>query len=341
MDSKELASENLPPPFVVVIGSSAGGLTALTELVSQLKTGMNAAVFIVMHLSRKGISDFLSHRLQQYTTLPCQIATNKAPIKRGHIYIAPPNHHLLVKENMMLLGHGPEENRWRPSIDVLFRSAAVAYGNHAIGIIITGLLDDGTAGMVAIRKCGGICIVQDPNEAEYPEMPLSVLNQIEADYCISLAEMGFTLQELTKNGVAQKIEIPQELVRESMIAEKTATGIDVVDGLGERSVYACPDCGGSLWNIKRDGISRYRCHIGHSYSENDLVVKQAGNVEATLWVALRMMEDRKNLLRKLGGDSRSRGAVNLASVHEEKAKELQHHIDKLKEILFSTQENNP
>jgi len=332
---------NVPPAFVVVVGCSAGGLTALTELISQLKQRMDASIFIVMHLSRRGIGDFLIHRLQQYTSLPCEIAKHDAPIKKGHVYIAPPNHHLVIKPDRMILGHGPEENRWRPSIDVLFRSAAVAFGNHAIGVIITGLLDDGTAGMVAIKKCGGICVVQDPNEAEYPEMPLSVLNQLEVDYCISLAEMGFTLQELTKNGLPKKVEVPPELVKEAMIAEKTATGIDQVNHLGEQTVYACPDCGGATWEIKRDGITRYRCHIGHSYSENDLLLKQASGLESTLWLALRMMEDRKNLLMKLAKDTKKRGAVNIGMTHEEKSKELQHHIDKLKEILFSTQENSP
>ena len=341
MDSTTNTSENQAPSFVIVVGSSAGGLTALIELVSQLKPAMNASVFIVMHLSRKGISDFLTHRLQQYTAIPCEVATDQAPILRGRIYIAPPNHHLLIKADRMVIGYGPEENRWRPSIDVLFRSAAVAFGNHAIGVIITGLLDDGTAGMIAIKKCGGICIVQDPNEAEYPDMPLSVLNHMEADYCISLADMGFTLQKLTQNGVEKKMEIPPDLVNEAKIAEKVATGIDVIKDMGEHSVYACPDCGGAMRTISADNITRYRCHIGHSYSENDLVVKQADNLEATLWVALRMMEDRKNLLNKLAKNSRKRGAMTMGLSHEEKEGELQKHIDKLKEILFSTQENNP
>ena len=341
MPEFESISEKTAPSFVVVVGASAGGLTALTELVSQLRPGMNAAIFVVMHLSRKAITDFLVHRLQQYTRLRCEVARHDHPIEREHIYVAPPNEHLLIKPGKILLGHGPEENRWRPSIDVLFRSAAVAYGNHAIGVIITGLLDDGMAGMVSIKKCGGICIVQDPNEAEYPEMPLSVLNRVEADYCISLADMGFTLEHLTRNGLVQNSSIPDEIRKEAEIAENVATGAPNVAPLGEQTVYTCPDCGGNLWNITHDNVSRYRCHIGHSYSENDLIVKQASQLESTLWVALRMMEDRKNLLGKLGRDSRKRGAITIATAHEEKEKELQRHIEKLKEILFLTQENNP
>lgn len=329
------------PKFVIVIGTSAGGLNALGELVSQLKDGMDACIFIVMHLSRIGISDFLVHRLQQYTSLPCRIAKHEAPFEKGHIYIAAPNHHLLVKESKMILGYGPEENRWRPSIDVLFRSAAVAYGNHSVGIILTGLLDDGTAGMMAIKKSGGTCIVQDPNEAEYPEMPLSVLNHMDVNYCISLAEMGFILQEVTKNGVQRNENVPDEVKREAEIAEKVATGVDLVDPLGEHSIFSCPDCGGTLWNITHDNITRYRCHIGHAYSENDLVIKQAHHLEGTLWIALRMMEDRKNMLSKLEQDSKKRGAKTLASAHEEKKRELEQHIRRLKELLFSTQDNNP
>lgn len=236
-----------------------------------------------MHQPRVAKSDFLIHRLQQCTSLPIKIAKHNASIEKGHVYGAPANHHLLIKQDTMQIGHGPQENRWRPSIDVLFRSAAVAFGNHTIGIIMTGILDDGTAGMVAIKKCGGICVVQDPNEAEYPEMPLSVFNHLKVDYCISLAEMGFTLQELTKNGLPKRVEVPPELVKEAMIAEKTATGIDEVNDLGEQTAYACPDCGGALWEIKRDGITRYRCHVGHSYSENDLLLRQASGLESTLW----------------------------------------------------------
>ena len=166
------------PKFVIVVGTSAGGMSALSELVGQLKSGMDAAVFVVMHLSRTSISDFLMHRLQPLTQLKCEIATEGAPIKKNHIYIASPNLHLLVKKGSIILGRGPQENRWRPSIDVLFRSAAAAYSTRAIGVVLTGLLDDGTTGMLTIKRSGGTCIVQDPNEAEYPDMPLSVLNNM-------------------------------------------------------------------------------------------------------------------------------------------------------------------
>jgi two-component system chemotaxis response regulator CheB len=293
-----------------------------------------------LHLSRKGIGDFLIHRLQQRTPMPCAIPIDGEPIQEGHIYIAPPNQHLLVTKKGITIGHGPAENRWRPSIDVLFRSAAAAYNGHTIGIILTGLLDDGTSGMGAIKRCGGTCIVQDPNEAEYPDMPLSVLNNIEVDYCVSLIQMGTVLDSITTNTNIEITEIPPDVKAESEIARKVATGPDKVTPLGEHTLYSCPDCGGGLWHVDADNINRYRCHIGHSYSEKDLMIKQADVLESTLWVALRMMEERKRLLVKLEGDSMQRGFARIATGHRTAADELQVHVDKLKELLFSVQETD-
>jgi two-component system, chemotaxis family, protein-glutamate methylesterase/glutaminase len=325
------------PKYIVVAGASAGGLDALAELVSQLKPGMQMAMLVVLHLSRKGIGDFLVHRLQQFTSLHCVAAADEVEIQEDHVYIAPPNYHLLVKDGRTRIGHGPEENRWRPSIDVLFRSAAAYYNGRTIGIILTGMLDDGTAGMLAIRKTGGRCIVQDPNEAEYPDMPLSVLNNMEVDHCVPLSEMGKVLNELVQTE-PKRAEIPKEIMQEAAIAEKISTGIDVVDKMGEHSVYTCPDCGGSLWELKDTHSDRYRCHIGHSYSERDLVVKQAENIEATLWVAVRIMEERRNLLRKMEQDTKERGFQRIASDHGDRAHELEHHIERLKEMLYAVQE---
>jgi two-component system, chemotaxis family, protein-glutamate methylesterase/glutaminase len=329
--------KHIEPKHIIVIGTSAGGLTALTELVSQFNPEWDAAYFIVLHLSRKAVGDFLIHRLQQHSKLACKGAADNMPIQRGTIYIGIPNYHLLLKKGTIILGRGPEENRWRPSIDVLFRSAAAAYNSHVTGIILTGLMDDGTSGMWAVKRSGGTCIVQDPNEAEYPDMPLSVLNKMEVDYCVSLSEMGTVLQRIMDIKKVSKIEIPPEIIAEASIAEKMATGLEVVAKVGESSVYSCPDCGGMLTEIKDGPMSRYRCHTGHTYTENDLMLKQSENVEATLWVALRMMEERKNLLGRLEKESRQRGFNRYANEHLRKGEELQLHINKLKELLTITQ----
>lgn len=329
---------NASPKFIVVIGASAGGTSASGELISQIKPDINTAIFIVLHLAGKGISELVQHRLQKFTSYRCKIAENEEAIQSNTLYIAPVNYHMLVKEGQVLIGQGPAENRWRPSIDVLFRSAAASYGNYTIGIIITGMLNDGAAGMSAIKRSGGICIVQDPNEAEFPDMPLAVLDTIEVDHSVRLSEMGQLISEITKNGITSN-PVPQDVIAEAEIAERTSTSIDNVQQLGNHSVYACPDCGGGLWHVQDAVIKRYRCHIGHSYTEKDLLIKQSETLEATLWVALRMMEERTSLLTRMAKDERSKGLNTLASFKEERNAELQVHIQKLKEILYRERPN--
>ena len=326
------------PKYIIVVGASAGGLNALSELVGQFREDMDISVFIVMHLSRTSISDFLSLRLQPHTSLKCTVAKDGDLLEKGHIYIGSPNQHLLVKKHKVILGRGPEENRWRPSIDVLFRSAAASYSTRVIGIILTGLLDDGTSGMSAVKRSGGICIVQDPNEAEYPDMPLSVLNNMEVDYCISLTTMGAVISDIIQIE-REEIPAPPEVIIESEIAERVVVDYDNVRKLGDKSIYACPDCGGGLWNIsKQNGKpDRYRCHIGHSYSEKDLVVKQGEILESTLWTALRIMEERRNLLLKMEGDNSKKGLSKMAASYREKGDAIQFHVDRMKEVLFDTQ----
>lgn len=329
------------PKFIAVIGASAGGMDALKEMVQNFQPGLDIAYCVVLHLSRKGIGDFVVHRLSQVTSLPCCLAANGAPVEKDTIYVARPNQHLLVKEEHFILGGGPEENRFRPSIDVLFRSAAVAYSSDAIGIILSGMLDDGTSGMRAIKRSGGTCIVQDPNQAEYPDMPLSVINNIEVDHVVTLSEIGDVIANVTiqKKG-KKKTKVPEEVIAESKIAETTAVGIDIIESLADKTVFACPDCGGNLWMMKDDGLKRYRCHIGHAYTERDLAVKQVEAAGNTLWVALRMMEERRHLLKNLEIENAKKGYKALASAQLEKQKQIQQHIDTMKKILFNLQNDD-
>ena len=328
------------PGFIIVVGTSARGVNALSEFIGQLNPALDASIFVVMHLSRSALSNFLVQRLQPLTTMPVSLATDGGLIEKGHIYIASSDYHLLVKRGLTLLGRGPDENGWRPCIDVLFRSAAAAYNSRTIGIILTGMRDDGTAGMLAIKRCGGTCIVQDPNEAEHPDMPLSVLNTIEVHHCGPLAEMGAILEELTHT-VPVPAAVPADVTIESEISERVVVSYDSVKKIGEKSIYACPDCGGGLWDItaldeNRDKAARYRCHIGHSYSENDLVIKQGEIFESTLWTALRIMEERRNLFLKLERDHTNRGLLSMGAAYKEKALAIQVHVDKMKEVLFAS-----
>jgi two-component system chemotaxis response regulator CheB len=323
------------PRFIIVIGASAGGLNSVIELVAQIPEQVNAAVFIVMHFRKFSSDGHILQRIQNSTSLTCKFADDNDTIRKGHVYVAVPDRHLVLKEDRIILGQGPQENLWRPSIDVLFRSAAAAFGSRTIGIILSGLMYDGTSGMIAIKRSGGICVVQDPAEAEYPDMILSVLENVEVDYCVPLEAIGPILEEKTKNGV-EKHEIPHDVKAEAEIAERMAVGIERVAELGERSVFICPDCGGGLWEMVSDNIVRYRCHTGHVYNEGELLIRQSDALENTLWTALRMMEERKNLLDKMAKEENSKGWKITAGQKEERANDLQDHIERLKQILFQT-----
>lgn len=329
--------EERKPKFVVVIGASAGGFFALAELVNQLNEEMDAAFFVVMHLSNQAIGGYLVNQMQKYSSLFCTEVEDGAQIKKSTVYFAQPNKHLIIKNGEVKLGCGPQENRWRPSIDVLFRSAAAAYDGCTIAIILSGMLDDGTAGMSAIKRCGGSCIVQDPNEAEYPDMPLSVLKEIDVDYCIPLSQIGTIISDIiTTKEVGNRI-IPADIIKEVQLCEEGAGTINELAELGQNSVFSCPDCGGVLFELKNDKITRYRCHTGHSYSVNDLLLKQNKNLESSLWVALRSLEERKKLLSQISEKNIQRGYNHLAYDFREKIDELKMHIDNLKSVLFAAQ----
>jgi two-component system chemotaxis response regulator CheB len=323
------------PFYIVCIGASAGGLNAVSELVSQFPLQLNAAVFVVLHLSKSAIADILVTRLEKATSLSCEVAKNGVMIQPGHIYIAPPDVHLLVGDGKIIIGHGPPENRFRPSIDVLFRSAAAHYGEKTIGIILTGFLNDGTVGMWSIKQSGGHTIVQDPNEAEYPDMPLSVLETMETDYCTQLKKIGDVVLKIIEEAESKGILPPPAIIAESKLSEKSATTIEQVATIGEKTLFACPDCGGGLWQISNDRVKHYRCHIGHSYSETDMIVRQSQAIEQTLWVALRMMEERKILLKKTATENESKGLTSLSGTLREQAQQLEIHVEKLKELLFA------
>lgn len=330
----------MEPKHIVVIGASAGGLSILRELVQQIKPEWDAAYFIVLHVSHQSVGNVLLNRLEHCTTLPCLPAKDLQPVERGHIYVGVPNLHLIVKKGEIREGHGPEENRWRPSIDVLFRSAAAAYDSRVTGVILTGLMNDGTSGMWAIKRSGGATIVQNPNEAEYSDMPLSVLNKMEVDHCVSVSEMGAVLEKVLQREVVSAGTIPNDVKKEAEIAEKMATGMEATDSVGSPTVYSCPDCGGVLRAIKEGDSSRFRCHTGHTYTERDLLYKMGHNTESALWVALRIMEERRNLLQQLENQTRERGFSHFANNHKQKGEELREHIEQLKKLLTITQDNH-
>ena len=322
------------PKFIVVVGTSAGGIRALEELVIQLTPDMDAAFFVVLHLSRKGIGKYLYQRLQEATKLVCKMAENGEPIKKGTIYIAPPDEHMLVTREHVIIGRGAPENRWRPSINNLFRSAAATFNTRTIGIVLTGMLDDGTSGMSMIKRSGGIAIVQDPNEADYPDMPLSVLDNVAVDHTLSLSKMGELLSEIIANTNPVEVDVPYDVKVETAIDQRISTRIEDMAQF-EKIEVNCPDCGGGLYQTQKEHPAHIRCHVGHSFTERELLIRLSEVMEGTFWTSLRMMEERRALLLKLAKQDRDRGYATTASRHQVKAQEMEVHIENLKQILFS------
>jgi two-component system, chemotaxis family, protein-glutamate methylesterase/glutaminase len=333
---KKVSSVTGEAKCVVVIGASAGGNKAVIELVQQISLPTEAAFFVVLHINQPKAHDFFLQRLQKATKLACQLAVSGESIKKGYIYLAPPASHLIVKKNQLLLGFGPPENRWRPSIDVLFRSAAAAYDSKVIGVILTGMLDDGTAGMRAIQRSGGLCIVQDPYDAQYSDMPVAVLNKLAPDYTVALEGMGKVLNPAIKKIASNKIKkVPAEVAKEALLTERAAISFKEMDQLGDRASFSCPDCGGALWEIKNDAVSRYRCHIGHAYTEKNLFDSQSKHLEDTLWLALRMLEEKKNLTLKMAETYKNKGFRSTADIVKERTSVYDEHINRLRDLLFT------
>lgn len=315
---------------VVVIGTSAGGLSALKNLISQLPKDFPLPILIVRHISPDATGNVLLNELNKLDTVICQHAKSGNTMKRGHIYLAPSDHHLLIGGNLKLLvTKGAHENRSRPAIDPLFRSAAVAFGAGVIGILLTGYLDDGTAGMKAIKRCGGTCIVQDPEDAEYPDMPRNALNNIDVDYCLPISDMGALLNKIIPLKLHKRIPVPEDVLTEAKIAERVLSDLPSVNEIGDQVPFNCPGCGGVLWKVVKDSDLRFRCHTGHSYTAAYLLAEQTNKIEETMWTALRMFEERKNLLTEMARGEKGVGSKTAL----ERAEMSQVHIDRIRAIL--------
>lgn len=315
--------------MIVVIGTSAGGLDALTKLVAQLPENFPAPLFVVQHMSADASGDALRLALNRSGKLVCREAKDGAAFEKGRIYLAPSDHHLMIIKGKLRVTKGARENRSRPGIDPLFRSAAVAYGSRVIGVVLTGYLDDGTAGMIAIKRCGGVCVVQDPLDAAYPDMPQNVLKQVDADYVVPLAEMGALLSKLVHKPARNAKPVPEDIAIEARIAERVLSDLPSVNAVGEQVPFNCPGCGGVLWEVAKGGLLRYRCHTGHSYTSAVLLAEQNAKIEETLWIALRMFEERRNLLTTMT----ERGHKGVSPSAGARAKESQVHIDRIRAML--------
>jgi two-component system chemotaxis response regulator CheB len=319
---------------IIVIGASAGGVEALSKLVVQFPDDLLATVFIVQHVSATA-RGALAQILDRAGPLSATLAQDGETFQCGHIYVAPPDHHLLVKEGYLRVTHGLRENRVRPAIDPLFRSAAVAYGARVVGIVLSGLQDDGTAGLLAVKRCGGVTIVQEPADALYPDMPRNAMLQVEADYCLPVSKMGAVLYRLTQEATAATSPIPRDIVAEAEVAERPAEAINRDEELGTLVSVTCPECGGPLWELHNDHLQRYRCRLGHAFTATSLLVGQSEVIETALWTAVRTMEERANVLTQLARGRKAHGQEKLAERYAAQATELSTHAKHIRQILLN------
>ena len=311
------------------------------HLVAQLPRTLPAAVLVVQHLAPDSRGDFIVERLASQNTLRCQLATDQAPLEAGTLYLAPPDCHLLTKEDRVLVTKGPRENHYRPAVDALFRSAAVAYGPNVVGVVLTGMLHDGTAGLDFVKRCGGVAVVQDPADAEFPSMPESALSAVEIDYTVPLAHMGELLVHLVSQPYAAPpghTFIPPDLKLEAAIAERHMGSVEQVSQLGHQIPLTCPDCGGSLWEVEHGSVQRFRCHTGHAFTADALAEGSRQALEETLWVALRMMEERKILLASM---AKHEGPQWQAKNAIERLDDIKGHINRLREFMLHSRDTNP
>ena len=312
----------MPDRDIVVVGASAGGVEALVGLAASLPADLPAAVFVVLHLPATGTSA-LPDILSRHGPLTATHVKDGAPIENGHIYVAPPDHHLLVRSGHVHLTRGPRENGHRPAVDTLFRSAAREYATRVIGVVLSGALDDGTAGLLAIKSRGGLAVVQEAGDALYPAMPCHALEHVRVDHVVAVASMGKLLARLT----AEPAGGPPGPVPTDMTVEVDVEGfsLEAMEGEhpGEPSGFSCPDCNGVLWEIQTERLRRYRCRVGHAWSPASLLIQQSEALEGALWIALRTLEERAALARRLAEPARRRGHSITATRFEEQATEAQ------------------
>ena len=296
----------------------------LEALVKSLPKDFPGSVFVVMHTPPFSPSK-LPQILSRAGHLEAVHPKEKEKIEKGKIYVAPPDRHLLIEEDCVVVRKGPKENRFRPSIDALFRSAAYVYRTRVIGIILTGALDDGTSGLWTIKRLGGMAICQDPEEATFPEMPKSVQEYVETDYTCGVAEMGDLLSRLVSERVEKKHEVPEEDLKRVALEVQIATADNAFEkgimDVGDLAPFTCPSCHGALVRLKEDKRVRFRCHTGHSFSASSLLAGISESVEETLWQAMRGLEETTMLLQHMGEHIMDAGDHEVANRFMKKANE--------------------
>ena len=315
---------------IVVVGASAGGLEPLRVLLAGLPPDLPAAVFVVLHV---GESSHLAFVLDANSSLPVKWAVNGEPLERSQVYVAPPGKHLLLHDSHVLLRRGPRENHARPAIDPLFRSAAASFATRATGVILSGALSDGTAGLRAVKRCGGVAVVQDPEEALVPDMPRNALRYVDVDHVVPVAGMAPLLGALARETAGAAPDIPLDIRLEAAIAAQELSDMKVDDMLGEPSRFTCPECHGTLWEIEDGGMLRYRCHVGHAYAAETVLASQGAEIDRLLWTLLRSHQERASLAWRMAEKERAEGRHGLAVQLERRAGEYEQDAELVRSLM--------
>jgi two-component system chemotaxis response regulator CheB len=320
---------------VIAIGASAGGVGSLQRLVEHIPADFPAAILVALHLP-DGIRSMLPAILTRAGNLPATQALNGERLLPRHIYVAPAGFHLTVHRGRLVVSRGAREHGLRPAIDPLFRSAAIAYGPRAIGIVLSGLLDDGTVGLREIKRAGGIAVVQDPRDTEWPSMPQNALNHVEVDYCVPAAQIGTLLQQIVMPQERGAMTMPNgDASRAKEALTEVTVDRDERDDPGEPSPYSCPECGGVLWEIQDGELFRFRCRVGHGYTSETLTTEQAITVEHALWTALRALEEQAAVRRRMVERASRQGMTTAAARHQERARALQQQSQQVRTLLLA------
>lgn len=323
---------------IIVVGASAGGFEAMKVLISGLPQSLDASVFIVWHMPAD-VRGVLPQVLNKLQGLFAAHAVDMEPVKPGRIYVAPPDHHLVLEDEYVRVTRGPKENRFRPAIDPLFRSAALAYGSRVIGIILSGALDDGSMGLWTVKQYGGVAMVQDPSDADVPSMPQNAIRSVEPDYVLPVAEMAAILTRMIREPVPTVQGLPEHHERtkfEIGIAMEKRTQNHLLE-FGELSPYTCPECHGVLSSFQEGRNSRFRCHTGHSFSVETLLASVTETIEESIWSAVRSVQESVLLLNHIGDHFAETNQPKLAALYFRKAASARERVELLRKAVLQNE----
>lgn len=319
---------------IIAIGGSAGSSVGLKKLLGDLPGDLPASVFVSTHIPAHSPS-LLAEVLGNKANLPVAQALDGQPVEKGRVYVAAPDRHLLLVDGTIRLGAGPRENMVRPSIDPFFRSAALSYGSRVIGVVLSGMLNDGAAGLHAIKGRGGTAVVQHPLDAEADQMPLAALEATEVDHVASAADLGPLLATLAQSPAGPSRASDECLELEVEIATGARLGSDRLNRMASPSPLSCPDCHGVLSEVNNGRPLRYRCQIGHAYTAETLAA-HIDEVDEAIRVAMRVMEERVTLVERMALDARQTGRTAVAELYEARAEEYRRYAVTLRDAAVTS-----